>query len=325
MAATTIKEKVHVNLPTSGFQYFDAQNGSMPIPLLADSLRMPIEQVVSEYTGNPWTIKQFRDMNDFSSHPSAIFSDGAYFVFVKFSKAANGLEQFETELHSLQLLSKLSGVLTPTPIDNVVVESGVIMVLEAVQAVERTSVQWREIGRTLARIHRTKGKQYGLDSHNYFGPFYQDNRPMDDWSTFYAERRLWPRLMGAINAGNMPTTAIHKVEKLIARLPELCGPKVAPTLLHGDGQHHNFISTSEGAVVIDPAVYYGHPEIDLAYIDYFHPMPEDVLLAYQDELPIDPGFSERRALWRLYGYLAAVEVEGAAYLGKLLDAVQKYL
>jgi fructosamine-3-kinase len=199
------------------------------------------------------------------------------------------------------------------------------MVVEAVTAVERTSIQWREIGRTLAQIHRVKGNAYGLDSHNYFGPLYQDNRPMSDWSTFYAERRLFPRLMGAVNAGHMPTTAIQQAEKLISRLPDLCGPEVAPTLLHGDAQHHNFVSTSEGTVVIDLAVYYGHPEIDLAYVDYFHPMPEDVFLGYQEELPIDSGFYERRDLWRVYGYLAAVEVEGAPYLGKLLEAMQKYL
>jgi fructosamine-3-kinase len=306
-------------------QNFDSKNGLPTISLLADYLRVSVEHAVSEYIGKRWVVKQFRDMNDFSSHPSAIFSDSSYSVFVKLSKAANGLEQFETELASLQLLSKLSGVPIPTPIGNVAVEDGVIMVLEAVSRVERTSIQWRQIGQTLARIHRIKGPYYGLDSHNYFGPLYQDNSPMNDWTTFYAERRLWPRLMGAVNSGHMPMAAIQQVEKLIARLPELYGPEVTPTLLHGDAQQNNFISTATGAVVIDPAVYYGNPEMDLAYIDYFQPVPVDVFLGYQDELPIEPGFRERRDLWRLYGYLAAVEVEGAAYLGKLLDAVQKYL
>ena len=77
--------------------------------------------------------------------------------------------------------------------------------------------------------------------------------------------------------------------------------------------------------MIDPAVYYGHPEMDLAYIDYCQPVPVDVLNAYRAELTIDPGFHERRELWRVYGYLAAVEVEGAAYLPKLMKAVGKYL
>jgi fructosamine-3-kinase len=131
--------------------------------------------------------------------------------------------------------------------------------------------------------------------------------------------------VGAINSGNMPREVIRQVEKLISRLPELCGPRVEPTLLHGDAQQNNFISTESGAVVIDPAVYYGNPEMDLAHLDYFQAIPEDVFAGYMEEMPIDPGFSERRELWRIYGHLAMVEVEGASYLDKLTTAIQKYL
>jgi fructosamine-3-kinase len=294
-------------------------------PFLGDTLRIPVEQTVSEYTGKRWAAKEFRDMNEFSSHPSAILSDGSYSVFVKLSQAANGLEQFAAELAGLQLLSKLSGVLTPTPIGTIAVGGGVIMILEAVPVVDRAPRQWREIGQSLAQIHKVKGTQFGLETNCYFGPLYQDNRPMSDWPTFYAERRLWPRFVGAINSGSMPTEVIRQVEKLILRLPELCGPEVAPTLLHGDAQQNNFISTERGAVIIDPAVYYGNPEMDLAYIDYFQPVPEDVFVGYREEMPIDPGFRERRDLWRVYGHLAIVEVEGMMYLDKLTAAIQKYL
>jgi protein-ribulosamine 3-kinase len=294
-------------------------------PLRNTQLQGVVEQMVSEYRGWRWKIKEFRDMNEFSSHPSAILSDGSYSVFVKLSTAANGLEQFEIELAGLRLLSARADVLVPAPVGNLPVEGGVIMILEGVQAIDRTRKQWKQIGQSLAQIHRVKGHQFGLETHNYFGPLYQDNRFSRDWPSFYAERRLWPRFMGAINSGNLPTDVIRSIEKLIMRLPNLCGPDITPTLLHGDAQQNNFISTEAGAVVIDPAVYYGHPEMDLAYIDYFQPVPEDVLNAYRDELPIDPEFHERRELWRLYGYLAVVELEGVSFLSKLIHAVQKYL
>lgn len=294
-------------------------------PLLKDQLRVAVEKIVSDYRGKRWEMKEFRDLNEFSSHPSAILSDGSYSVFVKLSTAANGLEQFELELAGLRLLSEQAGVLIPTPIANLPVENSAVMILEGVPEIDRSPKQWRQIGQALAKIHRTKGSRFGLETHNYFGPLYQDNRFMDDWPTFFAERRLWPRFMGAINSGNLPTDVIKFVEKLIVRLPELCGTDVSPTLLHGDAQQNNFISTEAGAVVIDPAVYYGHPEMDLAYIDYFRPVPEDVLNAYKDELPIDPGFRERRELWRVYGYLAIVEVEGTSFLPQLTNAIEKYL
>jgi fructosamine-3-kinase len=288
-------------------------------------LRSPVEQLVSQYKGRPWTIKDARDMTEFASHPCAILSDGFYAVFAKFSEAANGLEQFEIEVAGLRLLSKRSGVLTPAAIGIIPVTGGSVLVLEAIQAVDRTPRQWRQIGQTVARIHKIKGKWFGLERHSYFGPLYQDNTPLSDWPTFYAERRLGPGLRLAIDAGHMPPDVGRQVEKLMARLPELCGPDIVPTLLHGDAQQNNFISSERGAVVIDPAVYYGHPEIDLAYIDYFQPVPDDVFEGYQDELPIDPGFWARRDLWRIWGYLAIVAVEGPSYLGKLIKAVQRYI
>jgi protein-ribulosamine 3-kinase len=301
------------------------QNQASPNRFLNAPLRTSIEQAVSKHIKRKWEIQTLQDLNDLASHPCAILSDGAYAVFVKLSGAANGSEQFEVELDGLKLLSERSGVHTPTSIGIISVEQSVIILLEALQAVERTPLQWRQIGQALARIHKVQGNQFGLEKQGYFGPLYQDNRPMQNWSAFYGERRLWPRLIGAIDSGNMPSSIIKQVEKLIARLPDLCGPEVSPTLLHGDAQQNNFISTAVGAVVIDPAVYYGNPEIDLAYVDYFQPVPQDVFDGYREGGSIDPGFAERRDLWRIYGYLAAVTVDGAAYMPLLTDALQKYL
>ncbi len=301
------------------------QNRIPFVRLATDPLRTPLEQVVSDYLGRRWAVQEARDMTEFACHPCAILSDDSYSVFAKFSDAANGLEQFEIELAGLRLLRERSSILIPTPIGLVPVTGGCILILETVQAVERAPRHWRQIGQTLARIHQVKGDRFGLERHGYFGPLYQDNTPSGDWPTFYAERRLWPGLRLAIDSGNLPPGIIRQVEKLISRLPELCGPQVVPTLIHGDAQQNNFISAEDRAVVIDPAVYYGNPEMDLAYIDYFQPVPQAVFDGYREQMPIDPGFWDRRDLWRVWGYLAAVTVEGSSYLGRLTEAVQKYL
>ena len=294
-------------------------------PLARHALRIPVERAVSEHLGRTWTTRRIRDMSDFACHPSAILSGSSYSVFAKYSDAPNGCEQFEIELAGLRLLSERAGVRTPAPIGIVAVEGGTILVLEAVQAVERSSRHWRQIGQTLARIHTIEGECFGLDTDGYFGPVYQDNTPARDWPTFYADRRLWPGLRMAVDSGNLPPAAIGQVEQLIARVPQLCGPEIAPTLLHGDAQQNNYISTDLGPVVIDPAVYYGHPEMDLAQVDLFAPVPEDLFDGYRDARPIDPGFWDRRDLWRVWGYLASVAAEGRGYLPQLVGAVQKYV
>lgn len=302
-----------------------AQNLEPTLPWLNEARRRAVELLVSDYRRERWRIRTVKDLKDLASHPCAILADGAYAVFVKLSSAANGLDQFDVEVAGLRLLSARAGVLTPPPIGLLTVDDSVLMVLAAVTAVNRGPQQWRDIGRTLARIHQIKGPYCGLETQGYFGALYQDNRPLADWPTFFAERRLWPRLMSAIDSGHLSTTLIRQVEKLIERLPDLCGPAIVPTLLHGDAQQNNFISTDQGAVVIDPAVHYGHPEIDLAHLDYFHAVPDDLFAGYQEVLPIDAGFWERRALWCIPTDLAIVGIDEPGYLGKLTAAVQKYV
>jgi len=293
--------------------------------LLNDRCRLPVERLVSEHYGRPWRVRDFNDLDDFASHPAAILSDGARPVFVKLSEAMHGLDQFEVELAGLQLLTEQAGILTPTSLGIASAGGAVILVLEGVRPVARGAEQWREIGRTLARIHLVKGRRFGHERQGYFGSLYQDNRPMPGWLSFYSERRLWPYLIGAIDSGHMPVEAIRLVERLIRRLPELDIPDAAPTLLHGDAQQNNFISTAVSAFAVDPAVYYGHPEMDLAYVDFFEPVPGDLFAGYRELLPIEPGFAERRELWRIAAYLAIVQASGPGELGKLIEAVRKYV
>jgi len=288
-------------------------------------LRAPVEEIVSAQTRRQWRITTARDMSDYACHPCAILSDRDYSVFAKFSDAANGQDQFEVELAGLRRLRDSSGILIPTPIGILPVSGGSILVLEAVQAVERAPRHWRQMGQTLARIHQVKGDRFGLDTQGYYGPLHQDNTPSNDWKTFYVERRFLPALKLAVDSGHLPPERTRQVENIISRFSELCGPEFVPALLHGDAQQNNFISTELGPVVIDPAVYYGNPEIDLAAIDSFQGVPDDFFDGYRDVLPMDAGFWERRDLWRIRLFLAAVTVEGPGHLWRLAGAVEKYL
>lgn len=298
-----------------------------PHPLMTETCQPVIEEIVTAHLGREWRIQQAVDMADRASHPAMVLSDGEYSVFVKLSTAANGLEQFEVEWSGMEILSSRADILTPKMIALHTLDgTGTLMIQEGLNEIERGPQQWREIGICLAEIHQTRGTFFGLERQGYFGPLYQDNRPMETWVDFYAERRLYPRLMTAVDGGYLSSNEIRQIEALIARLPHLVGDAVEPTLLHGDAQSNNYVSTPDGAVVIDPAVYYGHREYDLAYLDVFQPVPDDILEAYQEILPIDPGFEERKDLWRLYGYLSIVSVEGIGFFKeKLMAAVRKYL
>jgi fructosamine-3-kinase len=268
---------------------------------------------------------QAQDKRDAASHPAAILSDETYAVFVKLGEGGLAQDQFKQELAGLRFLSERSGVLTPTGIGTLQVAGAVLLILEAVQVVERQPAHWRQMGHALARIHSVKWDRYGFESHNYWGSLYQDNSPLMDWAAFYRERRLAPRLRAAVDSGHLPLDLGPHVEKLSARLHELCGPKVEPALLHGDAHQNNFLSTAKGPVLIDPAVYYGHPEIDLAFVDFFAPVSDDLFQGYEEIAPLEPGFVERRDLWRVPAWLAMVEVDGPQHLDALMAALRNYV
>ena len=177
---------------------------------------------------------------------------------------------------------------------------------------DRTPDDWRAIGHTLATLHQVHGGRFGLENFNgFFGPLPQDNKPVTSnrWVDFYSERRVVPLLRSAVDSGHLPKDLARYVERLVYRLPPLCGPEPQPTLLHGDAQQHNFVTTDDGAVVTDAAPYFGHPEIDLTLVDYFQPVPQDVFHAYRDIAPIDAEFAQRRDLWCIFVDLACITVD----------------
>ncbi|MCU7722797.1 fructosamine kinase family protein [Actinoplanes sp. KI2] len=288
-----------------------------------------VAAAVSRHLGEPWRATGFTDLGERASHPCGIFHGEPISVFAKLNLGG----ETPAELRGLELLRR-HAVAVPKPIAEVRLEHGTLVLLEAIPEIpaeDRTPEQWASIGHELAKLHRVRGRYFGLvEFDGYFGPLPQDNRPAGDWPTFYGTRRLAPLLRRAVDAGRLDADLAKRVERLIGRLPEICGPQAPPALLHGDAQQNNFLTGKDGAYLLDVAPYYGHPEIDLALLDYFAPVPPIVFDAYRAVMPIDRTFGERRELWRLFGYLAVVTVEGDSqfgrpFVGRIAAAVARYV
>jgi fructosamine-3-kinase len=297
---------------------------TMDHPLQRPAVVREIERVTSAHLGRPWTTHGFTGLDDRASHPCGVLHGEGLSVFAKLDPGPGHGDQFTAELKGLRLIRDVATVATPVPVAEGVLETeaGWLLLLEAIPEVpasERTTAQWESIGRALALTHQVHGQRFGLaEFDGYFGPLHQDNRPVspDRWADFYAGRRLAPLLRSAADSGHLPAGLRLGVEDLITRLPQLCGPEPRPSLLHGDAQQNNFLTTTTEAVLLDVAPYFGHPEIDLALLGYFEPVPDAVFAAYREVTPIDPGFAQRRELWRLFGYLAVVTVDGGSAFGR---------
>ena len=121
------------------------------------------------------------------------------------------------------------------------------------------------------------------------------------------------------------TSGVAVLEALIEKLPELLGPPEPPARLHGDLWGGNLHVDENGApCLIDPAVYGGHREMDLAMMRLFGGFSQSVFEAYQAAAPLAPGASERVRLYQLYPILVHANLFGGSYVSSALSSAKAY-
>jgi len=185
-----------------------------------------------------------------------------------------------------------------------------------------------ELGRGLAALHQATPAAFGLDHDNFIGRLPQSNRTAAaaGWAAFYRERRLEPQLQRAAAAGLLPAGLRRDFDRLFARLEVLVGPEEPPARLHGDLWGGNLMCDPAGApCLIDPAVYGGHREMDLAMMRLFGGFRSAAFAAYHEAYPLAPGHAERVPLYQLYPLLVHVNLFGGSYVASVTSAVSSLL
>ena len=180
------------------------------------------------------------------------------------------------------------------------------------------------LGHGLAALHQSPIEQFGLDRDNYVGTVPQDNTPAMQWPAFYASRRLEPLIRTNVDAGQLPSEASTRFDRLAARLETLCGPPEPPALVHGDLWFGNCFGADGEPVLVDAAVYGGHREMDLAMMRLFGGFDERTFAAYDELAPLADGHRERVALYQLYPLLVHVTLFGGGYARSVVDALRSY-
>jgi len=256
---------------------------------------------------------------------SARLADGRR-IFVKTNDQADPA-MFLTEASGLSWLAEAGRLAVPRVI---AVSSGraqepAFLVLEFLKSAPRRSNFDEELGRGLAELHRYGAPRFGLDYDNFIGRLRQNNGPRDSWPEFYRERRLEPQLRLALESGRAPAAFAPAFGRLFTRLEELVGPAESAARLHGDLWGGNLHVDERGApCLIDPAVYGGHREVDLAMMKLFGGFGARVFAAYEEAYALAPGHAERVALYQLYPLLVHVNLFGGSYVGQVKQALTRY-
>lgn len=253
----------------------------------------------------------------------ATSADGRHF-FVKshdgsapyFAREVEGLRELRVALEGNEDLSVVKVIAFAD-------DAPAFLLLPLIEAGRATAESDARLGRGLAALHRTTGPVFGHPegASNFIATLPQSNRAHDDWTTFYAEERLLPlahrtrHLLGDALFGS--------IEALVSHLPSLIGPSEAPSLLHGDLWGGNVVVDRRGKpVLIDPSVYFGHREMDLAMMKLFGGFAPRVFDAYEGALPRAPDHEVRVSLFQLYPLLVHVGLFGGSYVGQVAEVAR---
>jgi fructosamine-3-kinase len=174
----------------------------------------------------------------------------------------------------------------------------------------------RHAGALIASLHAVPRRRFGYARDTLIGPLAQPNPEAARWVPFFRDHRLLYMARAAHDEGALPSALLARIERFAARIDEHLLEPAHPALLHGDLWTGNVLTCGgKVAAFVDPAIYFGHPEIELAFATLFGTFGESFFAAYQERLPLEPGFfAERREIYNLYPRLVHVRLFGAGYL-----------
>ncbi len=233
-------------------------------------------------------------------------------------------KMFEAEARGLELIKKTNTITVPPVIGQGEFDNHQFLILPFISKGNAKSDFWENFGWSMAKLHLTTSENFGLDYDNYIGSLPQSNKSTTDWTDFFSHQRIEPQLATAVNSKKLNHTQYDLFQKLFVRIKNEF-PIEKPALLHGDLWSGNFIANSDGnPVIFDPAVYFGHREMDLAMTMLFGGFHSKFYAAYNDVYPLEKNWKERTKIANLYPLLVHVNLFGGHYVNEVDSVLNHY-
>jgi fructosamine-3-kinase len=292
--------------------------------MIPEILKTSILYSLETKTGKRHILKSMRFVGGGSINNTLQLKTDSGNYFIKWNDAKRFPEMFAKEARGLGALAEANEIQTPEIV--LYYDAGVYsyLILNFIEAGKQKDTFWQDFGRYLAKLHRHTDKNFGLDHDNYIGSLHQGNKKHIEWISFFIVERLEAQIRLAKNSHIIDSSLIKYFDKLFRVLPEIF-PTENPSLLHGDLWSGNYLNSGNGsACIIDPAVYYGFREMDIAMSKLFGGFDSEFYSAYNEEFAMEKGWEQRVDICNLYPLLVHVNLFGGGYIETVKNIVKRY-
>lgn len=247
----------------------------------------------------------------------AFYLEGDRKYFLKLNDANRFPKMFQKEAEGLNALRDASELIVPEVIKYGEIEDRQYLLLEWIVNEGATKSHWINFGHGLAKLHRQSREYFGWVRDNYIGSLAQINDKCSTWTDFFIQHRVMPLVNKLHENGSFSKSDVDRAERFCLSADSLF-PQEPPALIHGDLWAGNFIITGNNNVaLIDPAVYYGHREMDIGMSKLFGGFPQLFYDAYNESYPLEKGWEERLKYSQLYPLLVHAILFGGHYISRV--------
>lgn len=244
--------------------------------------------------------------------------------FLKLNPSPKDL--FIKEADGLRELKKADVIKVP----KVITSNEEFLLTEFISPGSRSKNFFEDFGRRFAQLHKHNAKKFGFYEDNYIGANPQINIPNEeeenDWIAFFFNKRILYQYKLAEKNGYAKKElrdGISLLEKIIHKI--IGNTAEPPSLLHGDLWGGNYMVDGKGnACLIDPAVYYGNREADLAMTKLFGGFSSEFYSAYHEIYPLTEGYKYRESVYTLYHVLNHLNLFGTSYYSHAISLIAQY-
>ncbi len=293
---------------------------------LPENLQASITEKLSEFYGQACTLKSFTFRSGGCINNTGILSSSKGDLFLKWNSKARFHDLFEKEAKGLSLLkSNCKSLNIPEVICLGEDAQHIYIILENIESAPSSVNFWENLGKGMAQLHSIQQGYFGFSEDNYIGSLVQKNSPEDNWLDFFIKNRLEFPFKMAFDRGLVNSKHKTQLDTLCQHLPSLMPDKIDSSLLHGDLWSGNILVDKFGQpCLIDPAVYFGFREVEIAFSQLFGRFGERFYSAYNEVNALDDGFNERIDLWNLNPILVHINLFGSSYLHSFESILKKF-